>query len=146
MEEEAARKTLLPKGSAAWYAPVFGRKADRPELRSGLVKLEGDRGHGSGAVLDANDATTLLHFRPGIDENDGLTCLKLHFQFHETTVSVHHFRARFFFEYISMTSLRAHNDGHLQHDAFATPAIAGIGDSHVRMHRGSCPHYTCIGL
>jgi hypothetical protein len=99
-----------------------------------VIKFKGNREVSARWFIDAHHAAALFHFGTRIDEDNGLTGLRLHFEFHESTVGVHDHGVRFFLDVFALPRFGLDENGHLEHDSLTAAAIAGIVRSHVLPH------------
>lgn len=112
--------------SAGGSTPVRRWKNDRPELGIGLVELERHRIKIRGSVFHPNDAADLLDFVLRVYEPHGLADVNFHFQLQQTAMSVDDQRQGFFLARMVFDVFGDHRDSHLQHHAFAAPAVNRI--------------------
>lgn len=107
--------------------PVRRRKADGPEIRGRIFKLEGD---GECAVLRfAYPDHTTGHFcsASGVDEPDFVALWQLHADFEQATVGIGRQRKRVHRDKRSIVELCFQEQVNLQQDALTSTPRCGIG-------------------
>jgi hypothetical protein len=107
--------------------PVRRRKADGPEIRGRIFKLEGD---GECAVLRfayPDHATGHFCSTSGVEEPDSVALWQLDADFEQATVDIDRQRKRIHRDELSIVELCFQEQVDLQQDALTSPPRCGIG-------------------
>jgi hypothetical protein len=109
--------------------PIFGRKADGPEVRRGNLKFKGDRKTAFVRAFHAQDLADFYLFRSWVGKKHFLAATHFHSEVQEAAMRIDNASLSFHADAFAIRQCRGYGYGNAQYDALASAAVLFVGGS-----------------